>query len=62
MGSRRAHQYQIGPKPVSVEIIDSALAADVDAIEATLTQRRYSARGTFVGKLGQRRCLQAFGN
>ena len=52
MSSRRAHQYQIGPKPGSVEIIDSALAADLDAIEATLTQRRYSARGTFAGKLG----------
>lgn len=52
MSSRRPHQYQIGPKPGSVEIIDSALAADLDAIEATLTQRRYSARVTLAGKLG----------
>ncbi len=36
--------YQVGQKPVSVEIIDSVLAADLDAMEATLTRYGYNAR------------------
>ncbi len=36
--------YQVGKKLVTVEIIDSALAADLDALEATLTRYGYNAR------------------
>jgi type II secretory pathway predicted ATPase ExeA len=36
--------YQVGQKPVTVEIIDSVLAADLDALEATLTRYGYNAR------------------
>jgi len=36
--------YQVGQKPVSVEIIDSVLAADLDALEATLTRNGYNTR------------------
>ena len=36
--------YQVGKKLVTVEIIDSALATDLDALEATLTQCGYNAR------------------
>jgi type II secretory pathway predicted ATPase ExeA len=36
--------YQVGQKPVTVEIIDSVLAADLDAMEATLTRYGYNAR------------------
>jgi type II secretory pathway predicted ATPase ExeA len=36
--------YQVGQKPVTVEIIDSVLAADLDALEATLTRHGYNAR------------------
>ncbi len=35
--------YQVGQKPVTVEIIDSVLAADLDALEATLTRYGYNA-------------------
>ncbi len=36
--------YQIGQKPVTVEVVDSVLAADLDALEATLTRYGYNAR------------------
>jgi len=36
--------YQVGQKPVTVEIIESVLAADLDAMEATLTRHGYNAR------------------
>jgi type II secretory pathway predicted ATPase ExeA len=36
--------YQVGAKPVTVEIIESVLAADLDALEATLTRNGYSSR------------------
>ena len=36
--------YQVGQKPVSVEIIDSVLAADLHALEATLTRNGYNTR------------------
>jgi type II secretory pathway predicted ATPase ExeA len=36
--------YQVGQKPVTIEIIDSVLAADLDAMEATLTRYGYNAR------------------
>ena len=36
--------YQVGQKPVTVEIIDSVLVADLDAMEATLTRCGYNAR------------------
>ena len=36
--------YQVGQKPVTIEIIDSVLAADLDAMEATLTRNGYNAR------------------
>lgn len=36
--------YQVGQKPVTIEIIDSVLAADLDALEATLTRYGYNAR------------------
>ena len=36
--------YQTGAKPVTVEIIESVLAAGLDALEATLTRNGYSPR------------------
>jgi type II secretory pathway predicted ATPase ExeA len=36
--------YQVGQKPVTAEIIDNVLAADLDALEATLTRYGYDAR------------------
>jgi type II secretory pathway predicted ATPase ExeA len=36
--------YQVGQKPVTVEVIESVLAADIDALETTLTRYGYSAR------------------
>jgi len=36
--------YQIGQKPVTVEVVDSVLSADLDALEATLTRYGYNAR------------------
>lgn len=36
--------YQVGQKPVTTEVIDGVLAADLDALEATLTRYGYSPR------------------
>jgi hypothetical protein len=36
--------YRIGQKPVTVEVIESILAADLDALEATLTRYGYGSR------------------
>ena len=36
--------YQVGQKPVTVEVVESILAADIDALEATLTRSGYNAR------------------
>lgn len=36
--------YQVGQKPVTIEIIDSVMAADLDAMEATLTRHGYNTR------------------
>ena len=36
--------YQIGQKPVTVEVVDSTLSADLDALEATLTRYGYNTR------------------
>ncbi|MEJ2326452.1 MAG: hypothetical protein P8Y25_06350 [Chromatiaceae bacterium] len=36
--------YQVGQKPVTVEVIESVLAADLDAMEATLTRYGYNTR------------------
>lgn len=36
--------YQIGQKPVTVDVVDSVLSADLDALEATLTRNGYNAR------------------
>jgi predicted transcriptional regulator len=34
----------VGAHPITAEIIDNVLAADLDALEATLTRNGYSAR------------------
>jgi type II secretory pathway predicted ATPase ExeA len=36
--------YEVGAHPITGEIIDNVLAADLDALEATLTRNGYSAR------------------
>jgi len=36
--------YRIGQKPVALEVVESVLAADIDALEATLTRYGYGAR------------------
>ena len=36
--------YQVGQKPVTLEVIEAVLAADIDALEATLTRYGYSTR------------------
>ena len=36
--------YQVGQKPVTLEVIEAVLAADIDALEATLTRYGYNAR------------------
>ena len=36
--------YEVGAHPITAEIIDNVLAADLDALEATLTRNGYSAR------------------
>jgi hypothetical protein len=36
--------YQIGQKPVTVEVVDSVLSADLDALAATLTRYGYNVR------------------
>jgi len=36
--------YQIGQKPVTVDVVDSVLSADLDALEATLTRYGYNTR------------------
>jgi type II secretory pathway predicted ATPase ExeA len=36
--------YQIGQKPVTVDVVDSVLSADLDALEATLTRHGYNVR------------------
>jgi type II secretory pathway predicted ATPase ExeA len=36
--------YQIGQKPVTVEVVDNTLSADLDALEATLTRYGYNTR------------------
>ena len=35
--------YRIGQKPVALEVVESVLAADIDALEATLTRYGYDA-------------------
>ena len=46
--------YQIGQKQVTVELIDSIFAADLDALEGHGVQ-------PFADNLGQPGCLQAVG-
>jgi len=36
--------YQVGQKPVTLEVIEAVLAADIDALEATLTRYGYNTR------------------
>jgi len=36
--------YEVGAHPITAEIIDNVLAADLDALEATLTRNGYSTR------------------
>jgi type II secretory pathway predicted ATPase ExeA len=36
--------YQVGQKPVTAEVIEAVLAADIDALEATLTRYGYNTR------------------
>ncbi len=36
--------YEVGAHPITAEIIDNVLAADLDALEATLTRNGYGAR------------------